>query len=299
MILDALQWGLSQIYLAFAGTVHVLVNAGTYFDFSDKENLIRVIYYGASTELFFLLFTLFWGVWLLGLVFPGALWGVVRGMERTANALGRVAAWAGLLMVLQQIMVIFLQSIFRQGEITLAIFGMGVSEPVGWWSDSLKLWNAVVVCLCCAWTFNQGAHVRVDLLYARLGHRARCAIDMAGALVFMMPALLLTWFYAWFFLWRHLITPKVNATDPLERVLLKARAVRWNVETIGFSPNGFDAYILFKILLLAFCATMLMQAAAVFYRAYLEFVEGPLSAGKFSDPDTASDVTADSPAGMR
>ncbi|MDJ0994092.1 MAG: C4-dicarboxylate ABC transporter permease [Dinoroseobacter sp.] len=285
MLLDALQWGLTQIYLAFAGAVHVLVNAGTYFDFSDKENLMRVIYYGASTELFFFVFTLFWGIWFIGIFRREVLWSVVRGLEGFANGLGRVAAWAGLIMVLQQIMVIFLQSIFRQGEITLALFGMGLTEPVGWWSDSLKLWNAVVVCLCCAWTFAQGGHVRVDLVYARVSHRAKRAVDMAGALVFMIPALLLMWFYAWFFLWRHLITPKVNASDPLERTLMKARAVRWNVETIGFSPNGFDAYILFKILLLAFCATMLLQAAAVFYRAYLEFVEGETSAGRFADPD--------------
>ncbi|MEM9394479.1 MAG: TRAP transporter small permease subunit [Pseudomonadota bacterium] len=293
MILDAIEWVLIQMYQGLAGAVHVLANASTYFDFSNKENLMRVVYYGASVELFFLLFNLALIVWIVGLFHRPFLWGAVSGMEAFANGVGRIAAWAGLVMVLQQIMVIFLQSVFRQGEISLAPFGVGIMEPVGWWSDSLKLWNAVVVCLCCAWTFVQGGHVRVDLFYARVSYRTKRVVDMLGAVVFMIPALVLMWFYAWFFLWRHLITPKVNATDPLERTLMKARAVRWNVETIGFSPNGFDAYILFKILLLAFCATMLIQAVAVFYRACLECIEGEQATAKYFDPDDPGDTAAE------
>ena len=30
--------------------------------------------------------------------------------------------------------------------------------------------------------------------------------------------------------------------------------LKWNVETIGFSPNGFNGYFLFKILLVPFAA---------------------------------------------
>ena len=59
-----------------------------------------------------------------------------------------------------------------------------------------------------------------------------------------------------------------------------------SVETIGFSPNGFDAYFLFKILLVAFAGMVFIHAVAFFYRSYLEFVEGEESAGKFVDKDT-------------
>ena len=68
--------------------------------------------------------------------------------------------------------------------------------------------------------------------------------------------------------------------------MVKSRALRWNVETIGFSPNGFNAYFLFKILLCAFAAMVFIQAVAVLYRSYLEFVEGEASENKYLDKDT-------------
>ena len=59
----------------------------------------------------------------------------------------------------------------------------------------------------------------------------------------------LMWLYSWFFMWRHLITPKVSASDKLELMLRKSRVVKWNIETIGVSANGFNAYFLFKVLM--------------------------------------------------
>jgi hypothetical protein len=69
-------------------------------------------------------------------------------------------------------------------------------------------------------------------------------------------------------------------------MLMKARAFRWNVETIGFSPSGFDAYFLFKVLLVAFAGMVFLQAVAFFYRSYLEWKEGPASEGRYLDSDT-------------
>jgi hypothetical protein len=40
-------------------------------------------------------------------------------------------------------------------------------------------------------------------------------------------------------------------------MLMQARIFRWNVETIGFSPNGFNAYFLFKVLIVLFCVLVL------------------------------------------
>jgi TRAP-type mannitol/chloroaromatic compound transport system permease small subunit len=210
----------------------------------------------------------------------------VRGLEGFANAVGRTAAWAGLIMVAQQTLVVFLQSIFRLGEFTIAPLGLGITQSVGWWSEGLKFWNAVVIALCVSYTFVQGGHVRVDLIYAPLRHRAKRAVDMFGALFLMIPPMVLTWMYAWFFLWRHLITPKVSASDQLELMLRKSSIVKWNVETIGFSPDGFNGYFLFKILMLCFVAMVLLQAVAFFYRSYLEFVEGEASADKYLDRDS-------------
>ena len=109
---------------------------------------------------------------------------------------------------------------------------------------------------------------------------------MFGSIFFMMPVAVLVWMYAWFFMWRHLVTPKVSATDKIELLEKKARILKWNVETIGFSPNGFNGYFLFKILILSFTALIFLQAIAFFYRSYLERKEGPESEGKYLDRDS-------------
>ncbi|OWU83421.1 C4-dicarboxylate ABC transporter permease [Oceanicola sp. 22II-s10i] len=285
-MLDALGWLATNIGLGFYNLFYALTHTGLWLDWSDPENLLRFVYYGGSVELFFVVFDIFLVVTIIGLIWRPFMWGCVRVLEGFANTLGRTAAWAGLIMVAIQTMVVFLQSIFRLGEITVAPIGLGISQSVGWWSEGLKFWNAVVIALCVSYTFIQGGHVRVDLVYAPLKHRAKRVIDMFGSLFFMIPAAVLTWMYAWFFLWRHLITPKVSASDQLDLMLRKARIVKWNVETIAFSPDGFNGYFLFKILMLCFVALVMLQAVAFFYRSFLEFVEGEGSKDKYLDRDT-------------
>jgi TRAP-type mannitol/chloroaromatic compound transport system permease small subunit len=151
----------------------------------------------------------------------------------------------------------------------------------------------MVVCLCVTYTFVQGSHVRVDLVYSAVGHRAKRMIDMFGSLIFMMPAVTLIYMYSWFFMWRHLVLPNASATGNLDRMIQQSAVFRWNVETIGFSPNGFNAYFLFKILIVIFCVLVFLQAVAFFWRSYLEWLEGAESAGKYSDKDKMGDAAAE------
>ena len=251
----------------------------------DKESLMRFIYYGGSHELFFAIFVLFLTLTTVALLHRPFMWGCVRVLEGFANSIGRTFAWAGLLMVLVQIMIIFMQRVFAVSELSIGL-GIAMTFDVSWWAESLKLYNAMIVCLCVTYTFVQGGHVRVDLVYSAVGHRTKRIIDMIGSLVFMVPAAILTWMYGWYFLWRHLVVPNPSASDSLERLLNKARALRWNVETIGFSPNGFNAYFLFKVLLVTFTALVLLHSVAFFYRSYLELVEGEESIDKYLDKDS-------------
>ncbi|ATI43349.1 C4-dicarboxylate ABC transporter permease [Pacificitalea manganoxidans] len=285
-MLQGLIWLAQNIALGFYHIAYAVTHPGQWLNWDDPEALIRFIYYGGSVELLFAALDIVLVLTVLGMIFPRFMWAMVRGLEGFANGVGRAVAWIGLLMVFQQIVIIFLQSVFRLGEITVAPIGLGFTQSVGWFSEELKLYNAMVVALCVTYTFVQGGHVRVDLVYSAVGHRTKRVIDMAGALLFMLPVTVLTWMYAWFFLWRNLITPKVSASDKLDLMLKKARIVKWNVETIGFSPNGFNAYFLFKILMVAFTALVFLQAIAFFYRSWLEWREGPESADKYLDRDT-------------
>lgn len=299
-MLDALSWFFTNLALAFYNLFYAILNPLSWLDWTggletteDKESLMRLVFYGASTEFFFIILAIFLIITIIGYFFKDVLWGIVRGSEAILNWIGRIAAWAGLFMVLQQIMIVFLQRIFRVSEISVGPFGTVFTRDLSWYSEELKLYNAIIVCLCVAWTFIQGGHVRVDLVYSAVGHRAKRAIDMAGAMLFMVPSLVLIWMFSWFFFWRSMITPATSASDQLDRLLLKARAVRWNVETIGFSPNGFDAYFLFKVLILLFTATAFLQALAFFWRSWLEYREGEMSAGRYLDKDILGDEDAE------
>lgn len=253
----------------------------------DKQSLMRFIYYGASTEFFFVfLFTLI-SYTIVAMVHRPLMWRTVITLEGMANRIGRFFAWGGLIMVLIQIMVIFTQRVFAVSQITLG-FGISFSFDVSWWSESLKLYNAMIIALCATYTFVQGGHVRVDLVYSAVSFRTKKIIDMFGCVFFMLPAAILIWMYSWFFMWRHLIVPKPSASDTAEKLLMKARALRWNVETFGFSPNGFNAYFLFKMLILAFTGLVILHAISFFYRSFLEWSEGDSAADLYLDKDPSN-----------
>ncbi len=285
-------WVAANIIEAYYNFFYAISHPGLWLDWSNKEAIMRFAYYGGSVEFFFVVFTAFLTITAIGLFWNRLLWGVVIGLEAFANTVGRFAAWAGLLMVLQQIVIVFMQRIFAASQISIG-FGKTITFDVSWWSEELKLYNAMIVALCATYTFVQGGHVRVDLVYAVVRERTRKIIDMVGSLIFMMPMAVLIWMYGWFFMWRHLITPKISASDKLELMLKKSRIVKWNVETIGFSPNGFNGYFLFKLLLVAFAGMVFLQAVAFFYRSFLELREGHESEGKYLDKDKLGDADAE------
>ncbi len=285
IILDGVFWFFMNIGLAVYNFFYAITHPSLWLDWSNKEAIMRFIYYGGSVEFFFVVLTTVILLFAFGLWRNSFMWGCVRVLEGVANTVGRFFAWAGLLMVLQQIIIVFMQRIFTRPDISIG-FGIPLQFDISWFAEELKLYNAMVVCLCMAYTFVQGGHVRVDLIYSAVKFRTKKVIDMFGAVFFMMPVAVLIWLYGWFFLWRHLIVPNPSASDTLDRLLTKSRALRWNVETIGFSPNGFNGYFLFKVLLCAFTAMVFLQAVAMLFRSYLEWKEGPESEGKYLDRDS-------------
>ncbi|GAA6207503.1 hypothetical protein NBRC116601_07960 [Cognatishimia sp. WU-CL00825] len=282
---DGIVLAIQNILMAFVNIAYAISHPQLWLDWSQKESIMRFVYYGGSVEFFFAIFTIFLVVTAIGLWKNSVLWIIVRGLEAMANTIGRFFAWAGLLMVLQQIIIVFMQRIFTRPDIVFG-FGIPLQFDISWYAEELKLYNALIVALCATYAFVQGSHVRVDLVYAAVSYRTRKIIDMCGSILFMMPMAVMVWLYGWYFMWRHLIVPKPSASDTLERLLLKSRALRWNVETIGFSPNGFTAYFIFKVLLVAFAGLVFLHAIAFFYRSYLELVEGEESEGKYLDRDT-------------
>lgn len=291
-VLSALGGGImvffQNIAMAFYNLGYAISHPALWLNWSDKEAVMRFVYYGGSVEFFYVVLTAFLVATGIGLWRNSVMWAYVRVLEGFANTVGRFFAWAGLLMVVQQIIIVFVQRIFARPDIVIGL-GIPIDLDISWWSEELKLYNAMVVSLCATYTFVQGSHVRVDLIYSAVRFRTKKMIDMFGSLFFMLPMAVLIWLYGWFFMWRHLIVPKPSASEGLDRLLMKSRAMRWNVETIGFSPNGFNGYFLFKVLLVGFAAMIFLHAIAFFYRSYLEWKEGEESENRYLDKDNLGD----------
>ena len=291
--LSGILWFFQNLLYAVMNLVTALSNPQLWLDWSDRQSLMRFIYYGGSTELFFVFLLCFFIIVVAGVLNSRFMWGFVRVTEGISNSVGRLVAWAGLIMVIQQVVIVFLQRVFARPDIVIG-FGIPIEYGVSWFAEELKLYNAAIICLCISYTFVQQGHVRVDLFYAPASFRKKKIIDMCGAVFFMIPMAALMWLYSWFFMWRHLITPKVSASDKIELMLRKAKVIKWNVETIGFSANGFTAYFLFKVLMVMMVAFIFLQAVSFFCRSLAEYREGEKSDGKFLDLDGKDTVpTAD------
>lgn len=287
---DGFLWFFQNLLLSFYNIGYAVSNPGMWLDWSEKKSIMRFVYYGGSVEFFFAVLLIFLALFIVGVFRPAFMWGNIRLLEGFANTIGRFFAWAGLIMVLQQVLIIIMQRIFTRPDIVIG-FGIPLSYDISWYAEELKLYNALVVSLCATYTFVQGGHVRVDLFYAGAKFRTKKIVDMFGSIVFMLPMAVLIWMYGWYFLWRHLIVPKPSASDALDRLLAKSRVLKWNVETIGFSPNGFTGYFLFKILLVAFAGMIFIHAWAFFMRSFQELREGQSSENKYRDVDQLPDLT--------
>ena len=289
-VYDGFLWFFQNLLLSFYNIGYAVSNPGMWLDWSEKKSIMRFVYYGGSVEFFFAVLLIFLTLFIVGIFRPAFMWGNIRLLEGFANTVGRFFAWAGLIMVLQQVLIIIMQRIFTRPDIVIG-FGIPLSYDISWYAEELKLYNALVVSLCATYTFVQGGHVRVDLFYAGAKFRTKKIVDMFGSIVFMLPMAVLIWMYGWYFLWRHLIVPKPSASDALDRLLAKSRVLKWNVETIGFSPNGFTGYFLFKILLVAFAGMIFIHAWAFFMRSFQELREGQSSENKYRDVDQLPDLT--------
>ena len=289
-IYDGCVWFFQNLLFAVYNIGYAVSNPSLWLDWSEKKSIMRFVYYGGSMEFFFAVLLLILVLFFIGVLRPSFMWANIRLLEGFANTVGRFFAWAGLLMVLQQVLIVVMQRIFTRPDIVLS-FGVPLSYDISWYAEELKLYNALVVSLCATYTFVQGGHVRVDLFYAGAKFRTKKIVDMFGSIVFMLPMAVIIWMYGWYFLWRHLIVPKPSASDALDRLLAKSRILKWNVETIGFSPNGFTGYFIFKILLVAFAGMIFIHAVAFFMRSFQELREGQSSENKYKDLDQLPDLT--------
>jgi TRAP-type mannitol/chloroaromatic compound transport system permease small subunit len=101
-------------------------------------------------------------------------------IDRLNTTIGRAVAWLVLAVVLVQFALVVARYVFGFGSI--------------WLTEAVVYGHATLFLLASAWTLRAGGHVRVDIFYADASPRTRALIDLAGALILLLPfALVLLW----------------------------------------------------------------------------------------------------------
>lgn len=163
-----------------------------------KEKMNVILLAGMSREFFFVVLALVLVLIAAGIYNRKFLRGTVLTLEGFNGKIGRMSAWFALLMMMQQVLIIAMGQIFRGNELTFSIFGIQlVSEELQWLSGQLKFYNAMLITVASAYTFIEGGHVRVDLVYAAVRKRTQKWIDLIGTLIFFIPSTVMLWWFAW------------------------------------------------------------------------------------------------------
>ena len=97
-------------------------------------------------------------------------------VDRLTAAIGRTAAWLVLAVVLLQFALVVARYLFGLGSV--------------WLTETVIYAHASVFMLAAAWTLRLGGHVRVDILYASVSARTKALIDLVGAVLLLLPFML-------------------------------------------------------------------------------------------------------------
>ena len=117
-----------------------------------------------------------------------ALLRIAHRIDRTNEWVGRLAYWLTLIMVGVGAYNTLVRYLDR-------FTGLGLSSntyiELQWYMYSL------IFLLGAAWTLKHDAHVRVDVLFARLSARGRAWVNLGGAALFLLPFCLLIIWMSW------------------------------------------------------------------------------------------------------
>lgn len=152
-------------------------------------------------------------------------------IDRLNGVVGRTMAWAALFIVLVQFAVVVLRYVFGFGSI--------------WLSESIIYGHAALFMLAAAWTLREGGHVRVDVFYADASPRTRAWVDLLGALLLLLPFMLVLLWFAWPYVARS-----------------------WAILERSRETSGIPAVFLLKTLIPLFALMMALQGVAQAIRAF-------------------------------
>lgn len=110
---------------------------------------------------------------------------IIVKIDRLNYWIGEKAIWFTLVMIIAQFTVVTLSKVFGYSFTPL--------------DESVWYFNGLIFMFGAAYTLLNDRHVRVDIFYREASPRFRAWVDMLGALVFLLPAIFMTFGLSWNF----------------------------------------------------------------------------------------------------
>ena len=149
--------------------------------------------------------------------------------DRINASIGAVAQWLTLLMVLVQFLVVILRYVFGIGSIQL--------------QESVIYMHAFLFLCSAAASWQDDAHVRVDIFYAGMTKDKQKLVDYLGAIFFVIPLCVLIIYVSFNYV-----------------------SMSWAVREGSRETSGIQAVFLLKTLILVFAVQVALQAIALILR---------------------------------
>jgi len=249
-----------------------------------KEKMTSLTLAGQSLEFLYMMMSLIIIIFVLGLISRRFLKATVLGLEGFNRSIGQIASWFVLLLMFQQVLIIIMGQVFRGNELLFSPFGMQLADnELQWLSGQLKFYNAILIAMASAYTFIEGGHVRVDLIYGSLGYKTKRFMDFLGSIFFMLPTTILIWWFAW-----PIATNSAFSQRPLNIFSDKAswRGFKW--ESSGTAE--FTWVWAFKAIILLFAALLFIQAVAFMLRNLWGLLEPDVESHPKVDQDVLEEL---------
>jgi TRAP-type mannitol/chloroaromatic compound transport system permease small subunit len=158
--------------------------------------------------------------------------GLVRHVERFNRAIGEVAAWLVLAVVLVC------------AAVALLRYGLGFGRI--WLQELYVVLFGVSFLLASPRAYAEDAHIRIDVLSERFSHRTKALVELLGCALFLVPWLLVVAWSSW----------------PFVRL-------SWLVREPSPQSGGLPGLYVVKTAIPLFAVLMLLQTAAVMARSLL------------------------------
>lgn len=163
---------------------------------------------------------------------------ITNTIDRFNDWIGKSIAWLTLIMVLTTFLIVVLRYAFDLGWIAM--------------QESVLYMHALVFMLGIAFTLKHEKHVRVDIIYQRLGEKVQAWIDFFGSIILLMP-------FCVYILW--------SSWDYVEE--------SWVYQEGSREAGGLPGLYLIKSTIPAMAGLLLLQGLALALRSFVAVVSRP------------------------